>query len=241
MAAVLEARRVTRSYGDGTARIDAFAASTSPSSRRVRRDHGPEWLWQIDAAQRAGRPRPADVRRGLARRSPDRRAQRDRPGAARRRRVGFVFQSFNLLPTLVGGRERRAPAAAGRARQAATARRSPSSSWTSSGVGARPDARRRSSPVASSSASPWRGRSPTVPTSCWATNRPGTSTPSRPGKCSPSSPGPDRGQTVLLVTHDARVAAAADRVVTIRDGLVADDGELQPARRVSLPFEPPPV
>ena len=47
----------------------------------------------------------------------------------------------------------------------------------------------------------------------------------------------DRGQTLLLVTHDARVAAAADRVITLRDGLVTDESELQPARPVALPFE----
>jgi putative ABC transport system ATP-binding protein len=47
----------------------------------------------------------------------------------------------------------------------------------------------------------------------------------------------DRGQTLLLVTHDARVAAAADRVVSLRDGLVADETELQAARPVALPFE----
>ncbi|WP_328519223.1 ABC transporter ATP-binding protein [Kribbella sp. NBC_00359] len=47
----------------------------------------------------------------------------------------------------------------------------------------------------------------------------------------------DRGQTLLLVTHDARVAAAADRVISLRDGLVADDTELHPARPVTLPFD----
>jgi len=47
----------------------------------------------------------------------------------------------------------------------------------------------------------------------------------------------DRGQTLLLVTHDTRVAAAADRVVTLRDGLVNDDTELQSARPVTLPFD----
>jgi putative ABC transport system ATP-binding protein len=46
----------------------------------------------------------------------------------------------------------------------------------------------------------------------------------------------DRGQTVLVVTHDARVAAAADRVVTLRDGLVSDEAELQAPRPVALPF-----
>ena len=47
----------------------------------------------------------------------------------------------------------------------------------------------------------------------------------------------ERGQTLLVVTHDARVAAAADRVITLRDGLVSDESELGPARPVALPFE----
>jgi putative ABC transport system ATP-binding protein len=48
----------------------------------------------------------------------------------------------------------------------------------------------------------------------------------------------DRGQTLLLVTHDPRVAAAADRVISLRDGLVSDDTELQAARPVMLPYDP---
>ena len=38
----------------------------------------------------------------------------------------------------------------------------------------------------------------------------------------------DHGQTLLLVTHDASVASAADRVIT-RDGLVADETALAAA------------
>ena len=38
------------------------------------------------------------------------------------------------------------------------------------------------------------------------------------------------------MTHDARVAAAADRVVNLRDGLVSDETELRAARPVALPF-----
>ena len=43
----------------------------------------------------------------------------------------------------------------------------------------------------------------------------------------------DAGQTILLVTHDARVASIADRVVTMRDGRIADQTRLDdgPARR----------
>jgi putative ABC transport system ATP-binding protein len=47
----------------------------------------------------------------------------------------------------------------------------------------------------------------------------------------------DRGQTLLVVTHDARVAAAADRVVTLRDGVVCDESELEAARPVAFPFD----
>jgi putative ABC transport system ATP-binding protein len=42
-----------------------------------------------------------------------------------------------------------------------------------------------------------------------------------------------RGQTLLLVTHDASVASAAERVIMLRDGLVADETELAAARQVA--------
>jgi putative ABC transport system ATP-binding protein len=42
-----------------------------------------------------------------------------------------------------------------------------------------------------------------------------------------------RGQTLLLVTHDASVASTADRVITLRDGLIADETELAAARQVA--------
>ncbi|MEU6572848.1 ABC transporter ATP-binding protein [Streptomyces sp. NPDC046805] len=43
----------------------------------------------------------------------------------------------------------------------------------------------------------------------------------------------DRGQTILLVTHDARLASAADRVISFFDGRIADDATLDgtPSRR----------
>jgi putative ABC transport system ATP-binding protein len=44
------------------------------------------------------------------------------------------------------------------------------------------------------------------------------------------------GQTILLVTHDAKLAAtAADRVVTLRDGRVLDDARLATASGASAP------
>ncbi|MGW5632525.1 ABC transporter ATP-binding protein, partial [Streptosporangium sandarakinum] len=39
------------------------------------------------------------------------------------------------------------------------------------------------------------------------------------------------GQTIILVTHDARVASLADRVVSLLDGQIVDDGAVGPVRR----------
>ena len=38
------------------------------------------------------------------------------------------------------------------------------------------------------------------------------------------------GQTILLVTHDARVASVADRVITMRDGAIVDESRLDAGR-----------
>ncbi|MCH0562690.1 MULTISPECIES: ABC transporter ATP-binding protein [unclassified Streptomyces] len=45
-----------------------------------------------------------------------------------------------------------------------------------------------------------------------------------------------RGQTIVLVTHDARLASAADRVISFFDGRMADDAELTaaPPRRKGI-------
>jgi putative ABC transport system ATP-binding protein len=40
----------------------------------------------------------------------------------------------------------------------------------------------------------------------------------------------ERGQTIVLVTHDARVAARADRVITMRDGAIANETRLDEGR-----------
>ncbi|GII75179.1 ABC transporter ATP-binding protein [Sphaerisporangium rufum] len=40
-----------------------------------------------------------------------------------------------------------------------------------------------------------------------------------------------QGQTIVLVTHDGRVAGLADRVVTLLDGQIVDDGAVAPRRR----------
>jgi putative ABC transport system ATP-binding protein len=47
----------------------------------------------------------------------------------------------------------------------------------------------------------------------------------------------ERGQTLLVATHDARVAAAADRVITLRDGRVSNETALGAVREVAQLLE----
>jgi len=44
----------------------------------------------------------------------------------------------------------------------------------------------------------------------------------------------ERGQTIVLVTHDARVAARADRVLAMRDGVVAHETRLEQGDATSV-------
>jgi putative ABC transport system ATP-binding protein len=44
------------------------------------------------------------------------------------------------------------------------------------------------------------------------------------------------GQAILMVTHDAKVAGLADRVVSLFDGMIADDATVVPAPRRQAPL-----
>ena len=43
----------------------------------------------------------------------------------------------------------------------------------------------------------------------------------------------ERGQTIVMVTHDPRHAAIADRTITLRDGRIVEDQLLQPGKSAS--------
>jgi putative ABC transport system ATP-binding protein len=155
----------------------------------------------------------------------------------RRRRIGFVFQFFNLLPTLSAVENVELPLLlVGRRRK--DARRTADELLGELGVGER----RGAAPVQLSG-----GQQQRVALARALANTPDIVLGDEPTGNLDSAAARDvlgllraardRGQTLLIVTHDARVAAAADRVITLRDGLVSDETELQPARPVALPFE----
>jgi putative ABC transport system ATP-binding protein len=155
----------------------------------------------------------------------------------RRRRIGFVFQFFNLLPALSAVENVELPLLlVGRRRK--HARQTANELMGELGVGDK----RASAPAQLSGGQQQRialaralAATPDIvlcdePTG----NLDSVATRDVLGLLRAAR---DRGQTLLLVTHDARVAAAADRVIALRDGLVSDETELQAARPVALPFE----
>jgi putative ABC transport system ATP-binding protein len=155
----------------------------------------------------------------------------------RRRKIGFVFQFFNLVPTLSAVENVELPLLlVGRRRK--DARRSANQLLSDLGIADKHGA----APVQLSG-----GQQQRVALARALANTPDIVLGDEPTGNLDSAAARevlgllraarDRGQTLLLATHDARVAAAADRVVTLRDGLVADETELQPARPVTLPFE----
>jgi putative ABC transport system ATP-binding protein len=155
----------------------------------------------------------------------------------RRRHIGFVFQFFNLMPTLSAIENVELPLLlVGRRRK--DARRAANELLSELGIGDKHAA----APVQLSG-----GQQQRVALARALANTPDIVLGDEPTGNLDSAAARevlgllrdarDRGQTVLLVTHDARVAAAADRVITLHDGLVSDETELQAARPVTLPFE----
>jgi putative ABC transport system ATP-binding protein len=147
----------------------------------------------------------------------------------RRRKVGFVFQFFNLVPTLSAVENVELPLLlVGRRRR--KARQSANELMSDLGISGKEEA----APAELSGGEQQRVA---------LANRPDVVLADEPTGNLDSAAARDvlglfreaqsRGQTLLLVTHDASVASAAERVITLRDGLVADETELAAARQVA--------
>jgi putative ABC transport system ATP-binding protein len=151
----------------------------------------------------------------------------------RRRKVGFVFQFFNLVPTLSAVENVELPLLlVGRRRR--QARRSAGDLLCDLGI---PD-KHATAPAELSG-----GQQQRVALARALANTPEIVLADEPTGNLDSAAARevlgllrqarDRGQTLLLVTHDASVAAGADRVITLRDGLIADETALAAARQVT--------
>jgi putative ABC transport system ATP-binding protein len=151
----------------------------------------------------------------------------------RRRKIGFVFQFFNLLPTLSAVENVELPLLlVGRRRK--DARQTARELLAELGVGDR----RAAAPFQLSGGQQQRvalANTPDIVLGDEPTGNLDSATAREVLGLLRAARA--RGQTLLIVTHDARVAAAADRIVTLRDGLVTDEAELHSARPVALPFE----
>lgn len=227
---VLQARALTRVFGSGESRVEAlggvdlcvqpgeFLAIMGPSgSGKSTLLH---LLGGVDAPT-SGQVLLEDV--DLATLTDERRT------LMRRRRIGFIFQSFNLLPTL-------------------TAEENVSLPLELDGVGSG-DARKRARaalglvgvehrlghlPGAMSGGEQQRvaiARALVIEPALLLADEPTGNLDSANGRQVTTLLRrlvDERGQTIVMVTHDSGVAGHADRLVLLRDGLVESDNEQTP-------------
>jgi putative ABC transport system ATP-binding protein len=139
----------------------------------------------------------------------------------RRRRVGFVFQAFNLLPTLTAAENVRLPLALDGVRPAEAAQRA-TAALESVGMAHRAD----HIPSKLSGGEQQRvaiARALVIRPVLLLADEPTGNLDSAAGqKVTKLLRGlvDDEAQTIVMVTHDASVAALADRVIHLRDGVV---------------------
>jgi putative ABC transport system ATP-binding protein len=153
----------------------------------------------------------------------------------RRKHVGFVFQFFNLLSTMTVADNVELPALlAGASPRQARKRRE--ELLTELGIAAKAD----TAPARLSG-----GEQQRVALARALANEPSLLLADEPTGNLDSTNTRDvlrllsrahaAGQTILMVTHDAKVAGLADRVISLFDGMVADDAKVVPAPRNVTP------
>ena len=211
---------LTKTYGTGEVAVRRWTASPSAFERgRFTAVMGPSRIGQVDADALHGGAGRADGGPRLHRR-------RRRSGGSmtagltelRRDRVGFVFQAFNLVPTLTAAENITLPAdlagSRGRPRRGSTSSSASSVSPTASSHRPRELSGGQQQRVACARALVTR------PELIFADEPTGNldSNASAEVLGVPAPGGDEHGQSIVMVTHDPQAAAYADRVVFLADG-----------------------
>ena len=224
---LLVASQLAKTYTSGSATVSALAGvSLTIERRRFRGAHGPVGLRQVDAA--------APVRR-------DGSAQRGQLGASRaatcaltddeltrvrRDRIGFVFQFFNLLPTLTLGDNIALPCLLAR-RAACDEADGAGGASSPTRVGIEHRLRHYPQQVSGGEMQRAAIARALVHQPCAAdrrrAHRQSRLRQRRHVLALLAELNRETGITILLATHAAEVAAAAGRVIRMRDGRLADD------------------
>ena len=148
----------------------------------------------------------------------------------RRRKIGFVFQFFNLLPTYSAEENVALPLLLDR-RRARDVRDRVAAALDQVGLGHR----RRHRPDELSGGEMQRvaiARALVIEPVLILADEPTGNLDTRTGEqilALIRDANRARGCTVVLVTHDARAAAHADRIVTLKDGTVVDETAVRPS------------
>jgi len=221
--AVVSARGVTRRYGEGDAAVDAL--------RGTDLDLGRGKFTAVMGPSGSGKSTLMHILAGL-----------DRPTAGtividgveitalkeraltllRREKIGFIFQSFNLLPMLTAGENVVLPLTIAGAKT--------DTEWTRSlieSVGLTD--RQTHRPAELSGGQQQRvaiARSLVTKPAVLFADEPTGNLDSRTGNEVLEllrRSADDLGQTIVMVTHDAHAAAIADRIVFLQDGLIVKD------------------
>lgn len=230
MTPVVEARRVAREFTLGETVVTAVAGVDLTISRgEFLAVMGPSGCGKSTLLNLlAGLDRPTSGEVWIDGERTDRKSEREL-ALMRRSKIGVVFQSFNLLPALTAGQNVELPLRLARMR-GRKARAIAGSFMADLGVLERRD----SAPALLSG-----GEQQRVALARALASEPEIIFADEPTGNLDSDSTRDvvellrtahqRGQTLMVVTHDSRVAAAAQRVVTLRDGRIANQVELGPA------------
>ena len=231
--AVVEARNLTKVYGTGPARVAALNnVSLTITRGQLAAVMGPSGSGKSTLLHcLAGLDTPTSGDVLIAGRSLT--GMNDRQLTdVRRDQVGFVFQSFNLLPTLTAAENILLPTR--------LAHRRPDPAWhdaviTALGIGDRLTHR----PTELSG-----GQQQRVAVARALIGRPQVVFADEPtGALDPASAASlletlarmctELGQTVVMVTHDNNAAAATNRIIRLRDGRIVGDDAVQHTHRAA--------